>query len=104
MLTAIAQINEAIDTGNAGLTLQALCNPDAHIQEIEHDCGEKYHQELRHTKAGKSGMPCDMLTHFEIQSGVHSVNQQVVDEQGSECSLFFINNKQSLKSVHLILK
>ncbi len=53
VLTAIAKINQAIDTGNVGMTLQCLVNPDAHVMGADQDCQDKYFKQLSSTKHGK---------------------------------------------------
>ena len=53
VLTAIANINQSIETGNVGMTFQALTSPDGHIMGLDQDCQEKYHKQLATARATK---------------------------------------------------
>ena len=46
VLTAIAKINQAVDTGNVTMTYQSLVGQDAHIVGVDQNNQEKYHAQL----------------------------------------------------------
>jgi len=101
VLTAIAQINKAVETGNAGLTFAALSISDAHILGLDHGCQDKYHTSLAEFYQAKSKETYNMLSHFDIQSSVNDVNQQVNDENNRILAVGVINeavDKNSPKS------
>lgn len=54
MLTAIAEINRAVDTGSAGSVLEKLKSPDSCIGAIEESFKEKYFSSLLEEKLEKA--------------------------------------------------
>ena len=52
-MTAMAAINEAIESGNAGLTFRALCEESAHVAYLDEGCKVKYQQALQAARAAK---------------------------------------------------
>ncbi|XP_048258787.1 ras GTPase-activating-like protein IQGAP1 isoform X2 [Haliotis rufescens] len=80
VLTAVALINQAVDTGSPENTFNALCQPDAHLLEVDEHNMEKYQDCLAAQRHSKSGSPCDLLTHHEISTCVETIHQQVQEE------------------------
>ncbi|KAK7933556.1 hypothetical protein WMY93_004452 [Mugilogobius chulae] len=88
---AVIAINEAIDKGQASVTLGALNNPNAMLRNIEEALAHDYQDELSQTKAQKRGQSAgrrssvsteerdvyeELLTQLEIQSCLDLVNTQ----------------------------
>ena len=53
VLSAIARINQAVDTGNAEMIFNAMCDDDAHLNNLDHSCQEKYQKQLAAAKKEK---------------------------------------------------
>ena len=53
VLSAIAEINNALDLGSATTTFSALDSDDACLQNLDEQCKEKYMQALAERKAAK---------------------------------------------------
>lgn len=53
VLSAIAAINQAVETGNVNTVFEKLSNPEACIENIDEGCKEKYQEALAQAKAVK---------------------------------------------------
>ncbi|XP_033341426.2 ras GTPase-activating-like protein IQGAP1 [Megalopta genalis] len=78
VLSLIAQISEAVDTGNSDLVYQALSNPDCHVSELDYENKEKYYRALAAVRCQKqiNSEECPLLTYIDIQECIDIVNQQ----------------------------
>ena len=56
MLGAVARINEAVESGDAQQTVEALQDPAAHLEAVDESCGQRYLNRLSETKARKEGV------------------------------------------------
>ncbi|OWF47735.1 ras GTPase-activating-like protein IQGAP1 isoform X2 [Mizuhopecten yessoensis] len=106
VLSAVAAINEAVEVGDQDATFKALANEDACIPNLEDQNLDRYQKGLVHARATKTesiqeaddesamtaGVPCTLLTHFEICSCVDQVNQQVSEEHERVLAIGGINN------------
>ncbi|KAL3866731.1 hypothetical protein ACJMK2_044012 [Sinanodonta woodiana] len=91
VLSAIASINNAVDTGSIHGTLSALNDPNACIPNVDDHHEDRYHKCLAAAKLKKMGETCDLLTHHEICSLVDEVNQQVHEEHERIIAIGIIN-------------
>ncbi|KAJ8380391.1 hypothetical protein SKAU_G00011690 [Synaphobranchus kaupii] len=77
-ILAIAEINEALSTGDPEKTLSALLLPTAKLQGVNPSTAKHYHDLLQHAKAHiceKSGDEGAVLWLDQIQEGVHTANK-----------------------------
>uniref|UniRef100_A0A4W4ENL8 IQ motif containing GTPase activating protein 2 n=1 Tax=Electrophorus electricus TaxID=8005 RepID=A0A4W4ENL8_ELEEL len=70
---AIAEINEALNSGDPEKTLAALLLPTAKLQSINPATAKHYHNLLLHTK--ESGDESAVLWLDQIQEAIHTANQ-----------------------------
>ncbi|XP_012683975.2 ras GTPase-activating-like protein IQGAP2 isoform X2 [Clupea harengus] len=76
---AIAEINEAMTSGDAEKTLSALLLPTAKLQGVNPDTAKHYHDVLLHTKdliCKSSGDESAVLWLDQIQAAIHTANQE----------------------------
>ncbi|XP_017551052.1 ras GTPase-activating-like protein IQGAP2 [Pygocentrus nattereri] len=79
---AIAEINEAMNSGDPEKTLAALLLPTAKIQGVNPETAKHYHDLLLHTKdliCKRSGDESAVLWLDQIQEAVHTANQDQDD-------------------------
>ncbi|XP_071553686.1 ras GTPase-activating-like protein IQGAP1 [Temnothorax nylanderi] len=78
VLSAIAAITKAVDTGNPDFVYEKLLNPDAHLTELDEFNKVKYAQELTTARQVKlrASEECSILTYSDIQRCIDSVNEQ----------------------------
>ncbi|KAI5088320.1 ras GTPase-activating-like protein IQGAP2 isoform X1, partial [Silurus meridionalis] len=79
---AIAEINEALNSGDAEKTFAALTLPTAKLQEVNPATAKHYHDVLLHTKdliCKKSGDESAVLWLDQIQEAIHTANQDQED-------------------------
>ncbi|KAL7836605.1 hypothetical protein AOLI_G00278890 [Acnodon oligacanthus] len=79
---AIAEINEALNSGDPEKTLAALLLPTAKIQGVNPETAKHYHDLLLHTKdliCKRSGDESAVLWLDQIQEAVHTANQDQDD-------------------------
>uniref|UniRef100_A0A8B9L8T9 IQ motif containing GTPase activating protein 2 n=1 Tax=Astyanax mexicanus TaxID=7994 RepID=A0A8B9L8T9_ASTMX len=79
---AIAEINEALNSGDPEKTLAALLLPTAKIQGVNPDTAKHYHDLLLHTKeliCKRSGDESAVLWLDQIQEAIHAANQDQED-------------------------
>ncbi|XP_036453968.1 ras GTPase-activating-like protein IQGAP2 isoform X2 [Colossoma macropomum] len=79
---AIAEINEALNSGDPEKTLAALLLPTAKIQGVNPETAKHYHDLLLHTKdliCKRSGDESAVLWLDQIQEAVHTANQDQED-------------------------
>ncbi|XP_022523273.2 ras GTPase-activating-like protein IQGAP2 isoform X2 [Astyanax mexicanus] len=79
---AIAEINEALNSGDPEKTLAALLLPTAKIQGVNLDTAKHYHDLLLHTKeliCKRSGDESAVLWLDQIQEAIHAANQDQED-------------------------
>ncbi|KAJ8285564.1 hypothetical protein GJAV_G00028290 [Gymnothorax javanicus] len=77
-ILAIAEINEALSTGDPEKTLSALLQPTAKLQGVNPSTAKHYHDVLQHAKAQiceKSGDEGAVLWLDQIQEGVRTANE-----------------------------
>ncbi|XP_063051320.1 ras GTPase-activating-like protein IQGAP2 [Engraulis encrasicolus] len=76
---AIAEINEALNSGDVEKTLAALLLPTAKLQGVNPDTAKHYHDVLLHTKelvCKNSGDESAVLWLDQIQEAIHTANQE----------------------------
>ncbi|KZC12883.1 Ras GTPase-activating-like protein IQGAP1 [Dufourea novaeangliae] len=78
VLSLIAHISKAVDTGNPDLVYQALSNPDCHVSGLDHENKVKYYRALAAVRCEKQAISeeCPLLTYIDIQECIDVVNQQ----------------------------
>lgn len=60
MLNAVAAINQAVDMGDSMTTFVRLCDPQAHLPEVEEHIGDMYQESLAVRKAEKMEVGLDI--------------------------------------------
>ncbi|XP_011692559.1 PREDICTED: ras GTPase-activating-like protein IQGAP1 isoform X1 [Wasmannia auropunctata] len=78
VLSAIAAITKAVDTGNPDFVYEKLSNPDARLDELDEYNKVKYAQALAAARQAKlrASQECSILTYSDIQECIDSVNVQ----------------------------
>ncbi|XP_076391557.1 ras GTPase-activating-like protein IQGAP1 isoform X1 [Megachile rotundata] len=78
VLSVIAAISKAVDTGNPDLVYQSLENPDCHVSGLDHENKVKYYRALSAVRCEKQAIAeeCPLLTYIDIQECIDAVNQQ----------------------------
>uniref|UniRef100_A0A674EPG9 IQ motif containing GTPase activating protein 2 n=1 Tax=Salmo trutta TaxID=8032 RepID=A0A674EPG9_SALTR len=71
-IIAIAEINEALSSGNPEQTLSALLLPTAKLQGVNPATAKHYHDVLQNTNSGDESA---VLWLDQIQEGIHTANQ-----------------------------
>uniref|UniRef100_A0A674EPC4 IQ motif containing GTPase activating protein 2 n=1 Tax=Salmo trutta TaxID=8032 RepID=A0A674EPC4_SALTR len=92
-IIAIAEINEALSSGNPEQTLSALLLPTAKLQGVNPATAKHYHDVLQNTKlliCKSSGDESAVLWLDQIQEGIHTANQ---DEEEALASVADINRE-----------
>ncbi|KAK6188369.1 hypothetical protein SNE40_004554 [Patella caerulea] len=92
VLGAVAAINQAVDAGDPNNTYIALSLPAAHLEDLDEHNMEKYQATLAANKHEKSGLPCELLTHYEISQTVEAVHKQVQEEHERIIAIGVIND------------
>lgn len=98
---AVIAINDAIDHQVAESTLEALCNPSAHLVDVKADNAGPYQSALYEAKTskaaralakspGKEGMDVydTLLTQAEIQGNVNIMNDAIRKKKAEEARKF----------------
>ncbi|KAL7293724.1 hypothetical protein TKK_0012795 [Trichogramma kaykai] len=82
VLTAIGNVNKAVDMNNPNMVYDALRHPDTHIQNLEVEHKVKYTQALRAVREEKRLVEnvCPLLTYIDIQDCIDSVNEQCLED------------------------
>ncbi|KAG7199806.1 hypothetical protein KM043_000468 [Ampulex compressa] len=78
VLSSIAAVTKAVDTGHPELVYDALKNPDTHFSGLDEDNKVKYFRalaEARHEKRSAS-KECPLLTYIDVQECIDFVNEQ----------------------------
>ncbi|XP_032684173.1 ras GTPase-activating-like protein IQGAP1 isoform X1 [Odontomachus brunneus] len=80
VLTTIASISKAVDTGNPDLVYEKLSSAEARIFELDEENKAKYTCALTNVRHEKqlNGLKCTLLTYSDIQICVDSVNAQCI--------------------------
>uniref|UniRef100_A0A8C8LPK1 IQ motif containing GTPase activating protein 2 n=1 Tax=Oncorhynchus tshawytscha TaxID=74940 RepID=A0A8C8LPK1_ONCTS len=92
-IIAIAEINEALSSGDPEQTLSALLLPTAKLQGVNPATAKHYHDVLQNTKlliCKSSGDESAVLWLDQIQEGIHTANQ---DEEEALASVADINRE-----------
>uniref|UniRef100_A0A4W5PM97 IQ motif containing GTPase activating protein 2 n=1 Tax=Hucho hucho TaxID=62062 RepID=A0A4W5PM97_9TELE len=93
-IIAIAEINEALSSGDPEQTLSALLLPTAKLQGVNPATAKHYHDVLQNTKRTEahyhSGDESAVLWLDQIQEGIHTANQ---DEEEALTSVADINRE-----------
>ncbi|KAK9298625.1 hypothetical protein QLX08_008104 [Tetragonisca angustula] len=77
VLSTIAEISKAVDTGNPDLVYQALANPGCHVSGLDQGNKVKYYRALATVRFEKQTREeCPLLTYSDIQECIDHVNQQ----------------------------
>ena len=58
VLSAVAAVNEAVESGAEYVTWQALQNPDAHLTALDESNLTQYHDRLLSDKIAKEEVSC----------------------------------------------
>lgn len=93
VLSAVAMINQSMDSGQAGKTSELLLQQDACLADVEQDSSyhQRYHDQLATVKRAKAKEGEDFLTQEEIQEVVDAVNGEVHEEHQRIMSVAAIN-------------
>uniref|UniRef100_A0A4W5PSI0 IQ motif containing GTPase activating protein 2 n=1 Tax=Hucho hucho TaxID=62062 RepID=A0A4W5PSI0_9TELE len=86
-IIAIAEINEALSSGDPEQTLSALLLPTAKLQGVNPATAKHYHDVLQNTNSGDESA---VLWLDQIQEGIHTANQ---DEEEALTSVADINRE-----------
>ncbi|XP_070211492.1 ras GTPase-activating-like protein IQGAP1 isoform X2 [Littorina saxatilis] len=83
VLNAVAAINQAVDAGDPQTTHTSLCDPQAHLPEVEEHNADSYQSALSEHKATKAETQSEnpLLTHADIVDCIGTVHQKVQEEQ-----------------------
>lgn len=92
VLSAIAEVNKAIDIKDPKVIISTLTDDDAHITNVEPDYAEKYLQALAATKENRKRHGSGLLTHYLIQHCVNQVNNQAIEENNQIQAISKIND------------
>ncbi|XP_017888182.1 ras GTPase-activating-like protein IQGAP1 isoform X2 [Ceratina calcarata] len=78
VLSSIADISKAVDTGNPELVYQALTNPECHVSGLDQENKVKYCRALVAVRCEKQtdAEECPLLTYIDVQECIDAVNQQ----------------------------
>ncbi|XP_034939382.1 ras GTPase-activating-like protein IQGAP1 [Chelonus insularis] len=80
VLTAIASVSKAIDTGNPDLVFEALINPETHVTDLDEGNKVKYFKALETLRSDPEvKKSCPILTYVDIQDVIDLVNKQCQD-------------------------
>lgn len=74
VLSAVAQVNRAIQSKNVNELYSSLTAEDVHIIGVAADCVNDYLEELRSKKNGT------YLSHSDIQKAINTVNKRIFSE------------------------
>ncbi|XP_072167571.1 ras GTPase-activating-like protein IQGAP1 [Diadema setosum] len=93
VLSAVAMINQSVDSGQAGKTNELLLFPDACLADVESDSAyqQRYQDKLSSIKRAKAKEGEDFLTQEEIQEVVDAVNAEVAEEHQRVLAVAAIN-------------
>uniref|UniRef100_A0A3P8XXX2 IQ motif containing GTPase activating protein 2 n=1 Tax=Esox lucius TaxID=8010 RepID=A0A3P8XXX2_ESOLU len=98
-IIALAEINEALSSGDHKQTLSALLLPTAKLQGVNPATAKHYHDVLQNTKIlickVLSGDESAVLWLDQIQEGIHTANQDEVEALSCNYYLFNILDFQS---------
>uniref|UniRef100_A0A3Q2Y2T8 IQ motif containing GTPase activating protein 2 n=1 Tax=Hippocampus comes TaxID=109280 RepID=A0A3Q2Y2T8_HIPCM len=91
-IIAIAEINEALNSGDHQQTLAALLLPTAKLTGVNPVTAKHYHDVLHYIKqrlCQNSGDESAVLWLDQIQEAIHAANQDAEEAFTSECLIFF---------------
>ncbi|KAK2582629.1 hypothetical protein KPH14_004911 [Odynerus spinipes] len=82
VLSSIAAITKAVDTGNVDLVYQTLKDPNAHVMDLDEENKVKYFRALAAVRSEKQTVPgeCPLLTYMDIRECIDLVNQQCQED------------------------
>lgn len=66
VLSAVALINKAVDSGDPSGTFTALSRPEAHIANLDADNAQRYQKHLSGEKAQKAGVGLNSLNYHHF--------------------------------------
>uniref|UniRef100_A0A6Q2Y2Z1 IQ motif containing GTPase activating protein 2 n=1 Tax=Esox lucius TaxID=8010 RepID=A0A6Q2Y2Z1_ESOLU len=95
-IIALAEINEALSSGDHKQTLSALLLPTAKLQGVNPATAKHYHDVLQNTKiliCKRSGDESAVLWLDQIQEGIHTANQDEVEALSLAGAVADINRK-----------
>lgn len=88
---AVIAINEAIDRGQASVTMGALNNPNAMLKNIEVSLAQDYQDELSRTKAHKQDLSAGRRS--SIATEERDVYEELLTQQEIQCCLDLVNSE-----------
>uniref|UniRef100_A0A8C7V2L1 IQ motif containing GTPase activating protein 2 n=1 Tax=Oncorhynchus mykiss TaxID=8022 RepID=A0A8C7V2L1_ONCMY len=100
-IIAIAEINEALSSGDPEQTLSALLLPTAKLQGVNPATAKHYHDVLQNIKlliCKSSGDESAVLWLDQIQEGIHTANQD--EEEALACRHTMLTPNHSLKTMN----
>ncbi|XP_041464345.1 ras GTPase-activating-like protein IQGAP1 isoform X3 [Lytechinus variegatus] len=110
VLSAVAMINQSIDSGQSSKTAELLLQQDACLADVEQDSSyhQRYQDQLLAIKRAKAKEGEDFLTQEEIQEVVDAVNSEVQEEHQRIMAVAAINeaidggdSEQTLKALQM---
>ncbi|NXK90720.1 IQGA1 protein, partial [Formicarius rufipectus] len=91
MLSSVALINRALDSGDVNTVWKQLSSPVTGLTNIEDENSQRYIDDLMKLKAQTSGKGNDFITWNDIQSCVDHVNKVVHEEHERILAIGLIN-------------
>lgn len=95
---AVIAINEAIDRGQASVTMGALNNPNAMLKNIEVSLAQDYQDELSRTKAHKQDLSAGRRS--SIATEERDVYEELLTQQEIQCCLDLVNTQAAIQKVN----
>ncbi|KAK7450216.1 hypothetical protein BaRGS_00039964 [Batillaria attramentaria] len=91
VLNAVAAINQAVDAGDATTTYNCMCDPEAHLPEVDEHNSDTYQVSLAEAKAAKAESTNNLLTHANIVDSIEAVHKKRQEEEERIAAIGVIN-------------
>lgn len=95
---AVIAINEAIDRGQASVTMGALNNPNAMLKNIVDTVAQDYQDELSRAKAHKRDQSAGRRS--SVSTEERDVYEELLTQQEIQCCLDFVNTQTAIVKVN----
>ncbi|KAF7661071.1 hypothetical protein LDENG_00268810 [Lucifuga dentata] len=95
---AVIAINEAVDKGEASVTMGALKNPNAMLRNIQEDLGQDYQHSLSQDKARKKDQ--SSRRHSSIATEERDVYEELLTQQEIQDCTDTVNTKAAVRQVN----
>lgn len=106
VLTAVACVTKAVDTGDPELVYQALKNPDTLVKSLDEENKVKYYQALEKIRFENqtNRKKCSILSYIDIQECIDFVNEQCVNDDEAIAVLRVLNNSVKINNRFSLMK